>query len=92
LLCDLGDCGALPGIEGTYQNLRTVAAGAALGLAGALAFARLLKTILYGLPPTDPIAIAASTLILMTTALLAVWAPAQRAATIDPALTLRQDG
>jgi predicted permease len=73
------------------QNLRTVAAGAAVGIAGALGFARLLKSILYGLPPTDPVAIAASTIILVTTALLATWAPAQRAAGIDPAITLRQD-
>ena len=73
------------------QNLRAVAAGAAVGMAGALGFARLLKSILYGLPPTDPVAIAASTIILVTTALLATWAPAQRAAGIDPAITLRQD-
>jgi ABC-type antimicrobial peptide transport system permease subunit len=73
------------------QNLRTVAAGVAVGVAGAIGFAQLLKSILYGLAPTDPVALAATLVILASTAVLASWAPAQRAATIDPSVTLRQD-
>jgi predicted permease len=73
------------------QNLRTVLLGAAVGVAGAIGFAQLLKTLLFGLSPVDPIALSSTILILITTALLATWAPARRAAAIDPAITLRQD-
>lgn len=73
------------------QNLRIVYAGALIGVAGAIAFATLLKSILYGLPPADPIAIAATVVTLIAVVVFATWAPAQRAAGIDPAFTLRQD-
>jgi predicted permease len=73
------------------QNLRTVAAGVVVGVAGAIGFAQLLKSILYGLAPTDPVALAATLVILAATAVLATWAPAQRAAAIDPSVTLREE-
>jgi putative ABC transport system permease protein len=73
------------------QNLRTVAAGAVVGVAGAIGFAQLLKSVLHGLTPVDPVALTATVVILTLTAVLATWAPAQRAAAIDPAVTLRQD-
>jgi putative ABC transport system permease protein len=73
------------------QNLRTVAAGAVVGLAGALAFAQLLKGLLYGVSPTDPVALGATVIVLVTTALLSALWPAKRAAAIDPCVTLRED-
>jgi ABC-type antimicrobial peptide transport system permease subunit len=74
-----------------HQNLRIVAAGAVLGVAGAIGFAHLLQSVLHGLTPMDPVALTATIAILTLTAVLATWAPAQRAAAIDPAVTLRQD-
>ena len=73
------------------QNLRTVGTGAVIGVAGAIGFAQLLKKMLYGLAPTDPVALAATLVVLLSTAVLATLAPARRAATIDPSITLRQD-
>ncbi|MCC6540422.1 MAG: ABC transporter permease [Bryobacterales bacterium] len=73
------------------QNLRTVLVGAAVGLVGALAFGQLLKNSLYGVSPADPLALGSAISILIVTALLATWAPARRAAGIDPSITLRED-
>jgi putative ABC transport system permease protein len=42
-------------------------------------------------PPTDPVTFASSALLLLAVAGLACWAPARRAARIDPMLALRQD-
>jgi putative ABC transport system permease protein len=63
-------------------------AGLAAGLAIGLAAARSLNAILYGVPPWDPIAIAAATGLLAAIALAASYLPARRAARIDPARTL----
>lgn len=73
------------------QNLRTVIAGAALGVAGAIGFGRLLSGMLYGVPPGDPLALTGTLSVLLLTALLAAWAPARRAASVDPAVTLRHE-
>jgi putative ABC transport system permease protein len=62
--------------------------GLILGLGVGLAAARSLGTILYGVPPWDPIAVGSAVAILLATALLAGYVPARRAARIDPARTL----
>ena len=73
------------------QNLRMVALGAVLGLAGALALGRLLTSLLVGISPSDPISIAATVVVLFATAGLATMGPACQAAKVDPAITLRHD-
>jgi predicted permease len=73
------------------QNLRAVAIGGAVGLAGAFGFGQLLRTLLYGLSPADPWAILGAVTILAGMALLASWPNAQRAASIAPATALRHD-
>jgi putative ABC transport system permease protein len=62
--------------------------GLILGLGVGLAAARSLGTILYGVPPWDPVAVGSAVAILLATALLAGYVPARRAARIDPARTL----
>jgi predicted permease len=73
------------------ENLRVVLVGAALGIAGAIAFGRLLTSLLFGVKPGDPTALFATMGILLATAGLAAWIPARRAASVDPAITLRHD-
>jgi len=73
------------------QNLRAVVVGAVIGIAGAVAFGRLLTSLLYGLEPSDPVALSATIAVLFATAVLATWGPARRAARVDPAITLRHE-
>ena len=73
------------------QNLRAVAFGAGIGIASAAAFGRLLTSLLYGVEPSDPVALGATIAILLGMAVLATMGPARRAAQVDPAITLRHD-
>jgi predicted permease len=71
------------------EGLRLVLAGAALGVAAALAVMRLATAVLYGVAPTDPPTIAAALLLLAAVTLLAALLPSRRAARVDPAVALR---
>lgn len=64
-------------------------AGLVIGLIGALAIARLLGSLLYGVKPTDPITLIATILILVMIVLFASYFPARRATNVDPMLALR---
>jgi predicted permease len=68
-----------------------VAAGVAVGIAGALALGRLIGTMLYGLKPWDPSTFALSAALLILVALGASWIPARRAAGVDPMKALRHE-
>lgn len=72
-------------------GLRLTAVGLALGLAGALGGARVLSSFLYGIRPTDPITLAAASLILAAVALTASYLPARRATRVDPMVALRYE-
>jgi putative ABC transport system permease protein len=65
--------------------------GSVVGLAGALATTRLLSAILYDVSPTDPVTLAAVSLLLLIVATLAAYIPARRATRIDPVEALRAD-
>lgn len=66
--------------------------GVAAGVAGALALARLMRGLLFGVAPDDPITIGTVSALLAGTALLAVFLPARRAAWADAMAALRRDG
>jgi predicted permease len=68
-----------------------LAAGAAIGLAGAAALAPLVRSMLFGVAPFDPWSAAAAVAVLLTAALCAAWIPARRAARVDPMRTLREE-
>jgi predicted permease len=71
------------------QGLRSVAFGLTLGAAGALALARLVSGLLYGVAPTDVLCFVASAVLLVVVAAIACFVPARRATAIDPQLALR---
>lgn len=73
------------------QGVQLAAIGVGLGLAGALALGRVLAGVLYGVDPADPALLAAVALTMLTVALASSWFPARRAASVDPAVTLRED-
>jgi putative ABC transport system permease protein len=70
---------------------RWTAAGLVLGVAGSLAAARVLRSLLFQVAPGDPLAGAAAGAVLCAVALAAAAIPARRAARVDPNLTLRQE-
>ncbi len=73
------------------QGLAPVVLGLAVGLAGALAAARLLAGLLYQVGAWDPATFLLVPLALLAVATLAVWLPARRATRVDPGLALRAE-
>ena len=67
------------------------AIGLAIGLAGSLAVMRGLRTILFGIEPTDPITLVSVGVALMLVSMLAVTVPAWRAMRVDPLTALRSN-
>jgi putative ABC transport system permease protein len=73
------------------QGIRSSLIGAAIGVAGALALTRLLRTLLFGIEPSDPLTFVAVALLLLAAALLACVVPARRASKVDPVVALRYE-
>jgi ABC-type antimicrobial peptide transport system permease subunit len=73
------------------QGLRLGGAGAAVGLAGALAVSRLMARFIYGVALTDPLSYSASILVAVSVALAACYFPARRATRVDPLVALRYE-
>ena len=67
-----------------------VALGGAIGIALAIGASRLLASLLYGVQPTDPFAMAGAVAVLLAVGMLAAFVPARRASLTDPAVVLRQ--
>ena len=71
------------------DGMFTAGAGMAVGIGGALALTRLMRTLLFEITPTDPVTYSAVTIILVTVALLACCIPARRAMRVEPMKALR---
>jgi len=73
------------------RGLGLAAAGAGLGVAGALIVSHIMAGLLYGVSPTDLPTFAGVTFVLTTVALAASYIPALRAMRLDPITTLRSE-
>jgi putative ABC transport system permease protein len=73
------------------EGLAIAAAGAAIGLPMAYVTSRTFAALLFGVKPTDPFTYVASALGLIAVAIAASYAPARRAARVDPIVALRAE-
>ena len=73
------------------QALLLVCAGIAGGLVGSVIVSRSLANLLFNVSPTDPLTFIVIAAVFLVTALLSGLVPARRAASIDPAITLRAE-
>ncbi len=73
------------------QSLRTAAAGLAIGLPAALLLTRIVSSVLYNVVPMDLRTVAAFTVLLGASALLAAYVPARRAAGVHPMEALHHE-
>jgi putative ABC transport system permease protein len=73
------------------SGMGLVVVGLLLGTGAALVLTRLIGTLLYGVTPSDPLTYSIAVLTLAIVALMACLIPAARAASIDPAVTLRNE-
>jgi predicted permease len=72
-------------------SVRLTAIGLAAGIVAAIAATRLLSSLLYGVSPLDPAAFVGVAGLLMLVALVAAYLPTRRAASVDPAVALRDE-
>jgi putative ABC transport system permease protein len=73
------------------EGLRLCGLGVLLGLAGSVPLTRLLGGVLFGVGPSDPVALASASAALVLVAVLACYIPARRALSVDPMTTLRHE-
>ena len=73
------------------QSMTTIAAGVAVGLAGAFTLTRLLASLVHGVSVLDLATFVVSPLVLLAVALVATYLPARRAAALDPAVALKNE-
>jgi putative ABC transport system permease protein len=73
------------------ESARLAAAGAVVGLAAASVVTRLMRSLLFGVTPLDPLILSIAALVIIAVALAAALVPAHRASAVDPMVVLRND-
>lgn len=73
------------------KGVRLTATGLVIGLAAGAAFAQLLRGLLFGIAPTDPLSFGVIAGILLATGVAACSIPASRASRVDPMVVLREE-
>jgi putative ABC transport system permease protein len=66
------------------ESARVAGVGIVAGILAALALTRVLGSLLYGISATDAATFTAASIVVAAVALAATWAPARRAARMDP--------
>jgi predicted permease len=74
-----------------WQGIRYGVGGLLIGLPAALALSRVMRTVVFGVTPVDPLTFLALPLLVVLATALASYLPARRAARIDPVTTMRTD-
>jgi putative ABC transport system permease protein len=73
------------------HGLMLTGTGVVLGVLGALALSRMIRGLLFGVGPADPLSYLAAVLSLGGASLVACWLPARRATRVDPMVALRYE-
>jgi ABC-type antimicrobial peptide transport system permease subunit len=75
----------------TRQGIVLTAIGIGAGLVLFALVARFIRSLLFGVAPSDPVTLIAVSLVLIAIAALASWLPARRASKVDPMIALRAE-
>ena len=73
------------------EPARLVGIGLVLGLAITLVTGKLVRSLLYGMEPSDPVTLVSVAVVLLLVALIATVLPARRATRVDPMIALRAE-
>ena len=73
------------------QGAALITLGIVVGGLATMALSRTLSSFLFGVTGVDPLAFAGASALVLLTGLLAAFVPARRAATVDPAIVLREE-
>ena len=74
-----------------WTGVRPGIAGLVVGLAGASVAAQVLRSVLFGIGPRDPLTFAGVAGLMLSAIVAACWVPARRALGVDPVNALRQE-
>jgi putative ABC transport system permease protein len=77
--------------EVVRSGARLTLIAVAIGLVGAIAMGRLATAVLFGVRPTDPMALAAAAGVLAIVSVAATYLPARRASRVDPVVALAEE-
>jgi ABC-type antimicrobial peptide transport system permease subunit len=86
----LGASGGQVARQVLWSGLALTLTGSGVGVVGALASARVLSSLLYGVRPTDPLTLAGACLVLVAVAAVACLVPARHAMRLDAMRVLRE--
>jgi predicted permease len=73
------------------DGMRSTGLGLVIGLASAAGVSRLMRSMLFGIQPVDPMSFSVAAVVLGVVALVACVLPARRAARVDPLVALRTE-
>jgi putative ABC transport system permease protein len=73
------------------QAMKVIVSGLVIGLVGALLGARLIQSLLFSTPPTDPLTFMGVMLLFVAVALIASYVPARRISRVSPLIALRSE-